>query len=100
MAKLNCWEYKKCGREPNGIHVHELGVCPVSTEHRLDSLHGGRNAGRSCWVVADSLCGGDAQGASATKHDGCESCGFYDIVQDEEHPNNNTVGTLLRLLRD
>jgi hypothetical protein len=28
--KLNCWEVKKCGREPGGVKVKELGVCPAS----------------------------------------------------------------------
>ncbi|MGE5174112.1 MAG: two-CW domain-containing protein, partial [Betaproteobacteria bacterium] len=28
MEKLNCWEHKKCGRQPGGHKVAELGVCP------------------------------------------------------------------------
>lgn len=34
--KLNCWEFKKCGRELGGAHVHDLGVCPATEEKRLD----------------------------------------------------------------
>jgi len=36
MKNNNCWEYKKCGREPGGIKVHELGVCPATVEEGLD----------------------------------------------------------------
>ena len=62
--KINCWEYKKCGREAGGAHVHDLGVCPVTEEKRLDGAHEGVNAGRACWVVAGSLCKGEVQGRS------------------------------------
>jgi len=29
-GKLNCWEFKKCGRQPGGPKVAELGVCPAT----------------------------------------------------------------------
>ena len=29
--KLNCWEYKKCGRQPGGDRAKEMGICPVTT---------------------------------------------------------------------
>ncbi len=35
MGKLNCWDFKKCGRQSGGEKAHELGVCPASTEKRL-----------------------------------------------------------------
>jgi len=44
MKKPNCWEFKQCGREPGGLLSDELGVCPASTETRLDGVHGGKNA--------------------------------------------------------
>lgn len=31
MAKLNCWEFKKCGRETGGLKIKEMGVCPDAT---------------------------------------------------------------------
>jgi len=34
MASVNCWEFKKCGREPNGLKAIELGICPASIESR------------------------------------------------------------------
>lgn len=52
MKKINCWEFKKCGRESGGAHAYDFGVCPAATEKRLNGTHGGKNAGRACWVVA------------------------------------------------
>ena len=86
MEKLNCWEFKKCGRQPGGHRVSELGVCPAATEKLLDGSHGGRNAGRACWVVAGSLCGGKIQGTYAQKLHNCWRCDFMARVKQEEEP--------------
>lgn len=100
MVKLNCWEFKECGREPSGVRAAELGVCPVCTEDRLDSVHGGRSGGRSCWVVAGSLCGGRVQGTFAAKYGNCKNCDFYGLVRKEEHPKFMLAATILSLLPD
>ena len=84
MKKLNCWEAKKCGRTKGGEHEKDLGICPVSIENRLDGVHGGQNAGRACWVVAGTLCGGNVQGTFAAKYDTCDKCEFYQAVRKEE----------------
>lgn len=81
--KLNCWEVKKCGREPGGEH-QELGVCPSATMMKLDGTHGGKNAGRACWVIAGTMCGGETQGIFAKKYASCENCDFYKQVVREE----------------
>ena len=81
--KLNCWEFKHCGREPGGSSYHQ-GACPAAEERALDGVHGGKNAGRSCWVVAGTLCDGSVQGTFAKKYSGCEQCDFYDKVWQEE----------------
>ncbi len=62
MKKKNCWEYKRCGREPGGVKVHELGECKAATEEKLDGVHDGENGGRACWVIAGTMCGGKVQG--------------------------------------
>jgi len=85
MEKQNCWEFMDCGREANGARANELGVCPASTEKRLDGIHGGRNAGRACWVVAGTLCRGEVQGTFAKKYDNCTRCNFYKYVKLEEN---------------
>jgi hypothetical protein len=84
--KMNCWEFKNCGRQAGGHKVAELGICPATTTRSLDSIHGGQNAGRACWVVAGTLCKGQAQGTFAQKYKNCESCDFYSMVRTEESP--------------
>jgi len=86
--KTNCWEHKKCGRQPGGPRVQELGVCPVSTNQELSGAHGGKGAGRACWVVAGSLCGGKIQGSYAQKLNNCWRCDFMVRVKQEEEPSN------------
>ncbi len=58
--KVNCWEFKKCGRD-------RTGDCPVV----------GENAGHICWMVAGTMCGGKVQGAFAEKVGNCKECDFY-----------------------
>lgn len=82
--RMNCWEYKKCGRERGGARAAELGVCAAAAEVRLNGIHGGKLAGRSCWVVAGTLCGGQEQGTFAQKYHNCEKCDFYQTVKQEE----------------
>ncbi|MDO9288149.1 MAG: hypothetical protein Q7T83_05110 [Thermodesulfovibrionales bacterium] len=82
--KKNCWEFRKCGREPGGEKVKDLGVCAAATEKKLDGIHEGKNAGRTCWVVAGTLCKGEVQGTFAQKYKNCEKCEFYQEVRKEE----------------
>jgi len=84
MNRVNCWEYKKCERQPGGKRVQELGICPVTTHQALHGAHGGLNAGRACWVVAGSLCGGKVQGSYAQKLADCWRCDFMNDVKQEE----------------
>ncbi len=90
MAKKNCWEVKNCGREPGGAKTLEFGVCPAGTEERTDGIHEGKNAGRCCWVVSGTLCGGKVQGSFAAKLGNCMDCEFYKSVKSEE---TNVVST-------
>ncbi len=82
--KLNCWEYKKCGREPGGERVNEMGVCPASIDSSADGLNGGKNAGRICWAVAGTFCGGEVQGTFAQKELTCMNCDFFKLVREQE----------------
>lgn len=84
--KLNCWEFKKCGRQPGGAKEKELGICPAAIYTDLNGAHGGKNAGRSCWVIAGSLCGGKIQGSYAQKLENCWRCEFMNRVKTEEEP--------------
>lgn len=85
--KMNCWEFKNCGRQPGGHKAQELGICPVSTSQDLGGAHDGQNAGRACWVVAGSLCGGKVQGTYAQKLHNCWRCEFMMRVKQEEEPS-------------
>ena len=84
MKKINCWEFMQCGRQPGGEKVHELGVCPVTVNIDLDGAHEGIGAGRVCWAVVGSLCGGKVQGTYAEKLKDCWKCEFMLLVQKEE----------------
>ncbi len=97
--KKNCWEYKKCGRQPQGLSVLQLGVCPAAVEDRLDDVHDGTNAGRACWVVAGTLCGGSVQGSFGAKYKSCEQCDFYQMVRTEERGGFQFSSVLLARLR-
>jgi hypothetical protein len=97
--KLNCWEYKKCGREPGGAKVSELGVCPSTTETGVDGVNSGKNGGRVCWVVAGTFCRGKVQGTLAQKLSSCLTCDFYKLVADEEEEKFVVVKDILARLR-
>jgi hypothetical protein len=98
MNKINCWEHKNCGREPEGINAFELGVCPATVEKSLDGTHGGKNAGRACWAVGGSMCGGKVQGTFAQKYGNCVICDFYKLVKEEEGEGFVSSSTLLEKL--
>ena len=87
LEKANCWQFKKCGREPGGSKIKDLGICPAATDKRLDDIHGGLHAGRACWVIAGTFCGGKIQGTFAQKFSSCRECDFYQIVFEEETHN-------------
>lgn len=81
---LNCWEMKKCGREPGGSKSAELGICPAAVADAVNGLNNGKNGGRVCWAVTGTLCGGQVQGTFATKVANCMQCDFYKLVSTEE----------------
>ena len=95
---LNCWEFKKCGRQPGGHKVAEFGVCPASVEKSIDGIHRGDNAGRACWVIAGTFCGGKVQGSFAEKNGNCANCEFFQKVLAEEHTTLQESQDLLTAL--
>jgi hypothetical protein len=80
----NCWEVKKCGREPEGSKVEETAVCPAASDENLNGVNGGKNAGRICWAVAGTFCDGKVQCEFADKEMSCMSCEFFKMVKEEE----------------
>lgn len=98
--KKNCWEYRECGREPGGDKVKELGICPTTTAEGLDGVNRGKNAGRACWVVADTFCEGKTQGMFVNKYASCKKCDFYQLVEKEEGRGCLVPDALLEMLND
>ena len=98
-VKKNCWEVLKCGRELGGKNVKTLGVCPAAIDERLEGIHGGKNAGRACWVIAGTFCEGRVQGTFAQKYGDCASCEFFRNVRKEEGSGYETSLVILKKLK-
>ncbi|KKR18007.1 MAG: hypothetical protein UU65_C0003G0013 [candidate division CPR2 bacterium GW2011_GWC1_41_48] len=79
-VQLNCWEEKKCGREPGGNKISEFGVCPASIEKRTNGLNDGKCGGRACWAIVGTMCNGKVQGTYAAKLGNCLNCEHYKKV--------------------
>ncbi len=99
MAVLNCWEFKKCERIPGGAKAAELGICPAAVESHTTGMNRGLNGGRACWAIAGTLCDGVVQGTFASKISSCLKCKFYQLVNEEEGVNHQSVGDILAKLR-
>ena len=99
MPKLNCWEFKKGGREPGGAKAVELGVCPAAVETRVHGTNSGQNGGRACWALTGTLCGGRVQGTFAMKPKNCLDCEFYRHVATDEGPDHESARDILAKLR-
>jgi len=78
---MNCWEFKKCGREEGGKREEELGVCPAYPDH-----------GKHCAHIAGTLCGGNVQGFFAMKLASCLRCDFYN----SRHYDRTYKGSMAR----
>jgi len=98
MATQNCWEFKRCGREPKGANTAALGICPASTASRVDGMNKGTQGGRVCWAVTGTFCGGKVQGTFAMKLANCMECEFYNLVAQEEAANYSKARDILARL--
>ena len=58
--KLNCWEFKKCGKESS---------CPAYPDN-----------GRICWSKTGTYCGGEVQLGFDKKRPKCKVCNFYETL--------------------
>ncbi len=98
MVKINCWEFKKCGRQPGGENVADFGLCAAATTEIMDGVHGGVKAGRACFAVVGTPCGElkTAENATHGTHN-CISCSFYHMLKNEEGQEFITARDLLAL---
>ncbi len=83
-ARLNCWEFYGCGREPGGANCEQMGVCPAAIETERLGPNRGTGYGRYCWRSAGTLCGGRVQGSYLAKARDCRRCPFYELVKQQE----------------
>lgn len=88
----------KCGRDCGAGPVVNGKSCPIFSETRLNGIHGGKNAGRACWVVAGTKCNGDTQGQFASKLGKCVMCDFYKLVRSEEKENFRLPSQLIDVI--
>ena len=57
---VQCWNYNNCGHGKDSL-------CPAVDQ----------KAGRSCWLVPKTLCGGKVHGKHTERIKSCEGCSFY-----------------------
>ncbi len=82
--KKNCWEVKGCGQKRGGNGKNTL-KCPVPDMATSDGINGGQNAGRICWLIANTMCKGNAEEATFEEmFNTCVECDFYRLVREEE----------------
>ena len=96
--RLNCWEFNACGLGPDDMHSKNGSACLASAEKRTDGVNSGKNGGRACWAIAGTECGGRPECGFARKIDSCQSCLFYLIVMEEEHPVFTSTERILPML--
>lgn len=88
----------RCGRNPGGAKVRDLGLCPAATENRLSGINSGKNGGRACWALTSTLCGNEIQGTFTNKLGNCKQCDFFQMVQQEEASRFVGIKAILRQL--
>ncbi|MBW2491598.1 MAG: hypothetical protein JRE65_10675 [Deltaproteobacteria bacterium] len=77
LNKQNCWEYMKCGREPEGDKVADLGICRAATDEFFNGMNGGKNGGRICFSIAETFSDDEIQFPCNEKLASCKNCGFF-----------------------
>jgi len=90
MAKQNCWEFRKCGREIGGKHSEEFGVCPAANNVEADGFCDGKNGGRACRYVLNTLCDGVCQTTYEKKDGACCDCEFRKQLKND-HPLETNI---------
>jgi hypothetical protein len=100
QTKLNCWEYTKCEMQPGGEKAKIHGPCPAAVDERVNGFNGGMNAGRACWAIAGTYCGGTPKGIYALKLKDCLACDFHELVIKEENKNYKNVSILFKKIKE
>jgi hypothetical protein len=103
MRKKNCWEVKKCGRQPGGNQVHKQGICPASTIIAVTGINNGISGGRACWALTGTMSGPaeKVQGTFARiLETSCYDCNFYEQVMIEEQDDFEGTVQIVQKLKE
>lgn len=97
-VKRNCWDFCGCGKQGDGNHGEEPGICPAFLETKLNGIHGGKNGGRACWMVAGTKCGSRIKRIFVPKFIVCKICDFRKTVIHEESQNFVVSDDFMKML--
>ncbi len=84
MVRRNCWEVKQCGQGPEQRKNDGKPICPAARSGPYDGINRGKFAGRFCWAVTGTFCGGRMQGMFTRKFIDCLNCAFFQEVDRQE----------------
>ncbi len=62
-----------------------------------DGINGGKNAGRICWLIANTMCKCDTGGIFEEMIRTCGECDFYKLVKEE---GGEAVTLSIEMLRE
>jgi len=88
IERLNCWEFMKCGKGPEGNGKSESAPCPVASNSEASGFNNGVNGGRICWLIADRQCNETLVCSPEQDSLSCDSCDFHALVKSEEGLND------------
>ncbi|MEO5333964.1 MAG: hypothetical protein H7839_18270 [Magnetococcus sp. YQC-5] len=75
---LNCWEFKKCGKEK---------TCIAATDKKYNGYFGGKNGGRFCPFISGTECYDGSKRSTFEKLELCVKCDFYNNIVFRVFPN-------------
>jgi hypothetical protein len=74
----------KCGKGPSGNGNGKHRSCPISAETSANTLNGGVNGGRICWIIAENCRNSKVKCSELSRMDPCFSCEFrYKVFAEE-----------------
>ncbi|MEW6054538.1 MAG: two-CW domain-containing protein [Nitrospirota bacterium] len=78
---MNCWEYKRCGKEHHDPEADAPAVCAAATDERFDRINHGTNGGRVCWLIRQIRAERKKKSIAITH---CCRCDFFRLVEKQE----------------
>jgi hypothetical protein len=94
--KKNCWEVMGCGRKRRG-HNDSCLKCPVPEMTSANGINNGKNGGRICWLIANTMCKDEDESTFESMIRTCGECDFYKRVKAE---GVKTVTLSIEMLRE